>query len=923
MARVFIALYNFCKESDYKHMPPFFEAFIHGMEKAGNNVVCFQTKQTTDRGYYKPIPRKVKNKLIKFNPDLCIFFNNTFWDVTGFLDCPILVYDVDSPNEFDNLDKIRNNLSRYKFIYNQTKGFLPIQEATGAKEEQGCYIPFFTEIRADESKKPKKNIVFVGTNWLWKGFDFWRHFIWNNPIDSDIKKAQEVVDYFTKYPFLPADEIYKILKNRPHRRIYFGDIRRAGIEISGIRRIKYLEAVSDMGLEINGSYWFGPWMSYFPKVMKCVKNKSVWTLEQNQELYNSSKIVINTKHVQAQEGFSFRVMDILASNACLVTEYSNDLQNLFPGVEIPMFKTPEEEREICQELLQNEEKRRELSMATQKIIDEKYRFANVRQTLEGFLGMNLQGEQGSLVYLQPWKFQKISFFTKSYRRLQKIVYKFGGKHFGYDPYGRFEVSRYGLFRMMKELKISDVRTEIYCLFLPLYSLTDRKGVIEKKNLFFEKTVNLFTKITNKLQIMSKVAYFINKIKMLRPRPITKLHKKINIKKMKSKVKKGEKVRVVLFVSRMSCWIYEDLYRVLNESEEFEPIIVVKPFMSRGLAHMKECMNDTYLELKRRGYSPIKGYDEETNSYLDVRKKLNPDMVFFTKFWKRHFHKYFYISRFRDKICFLSDYAYVIHGHMEAVNFEIQNLVDVYFYDSQRQIEILSDRMFNKGKNLLSSGSLKIQKLFDKDYHPLESPWKVQNRTKKKIIWAPHHEDFTGPEQYQFDSFYDLQEAMLKIADKYKDEIQIAFKPHPLLKVKLIEYWGEEAQIEYYDEWNKKENTQLEEGEFIDLFITSDAMIMDCLSFIAEYSATMKPTLFTIGSDSRVLLNEMGEELLEHMYVVENDLPDKVCDFIENIVLTGNDVKYVERKKYVEENLLPPNGLSAAENIYCKMREYVK
>ena len=66
--------------------------------------------------------------------------------------------------------------------------------------------------------------------------------------------------------------------------------------------------------------------------------------------------------------------------------------------------------------------------------------------------------------------------------------------------------------------------------------------------------------------------------------------------------------------------------------------------------------------------------------------------------------------------------------------------------------------------------------------------------------------------------YDL---MIEIALLYKDKVQIAFKPHPLLKEKLIKLWGAQATDDYYRKWDNLPNGQLETGDYVDLFKTSD------------------------------------------------------------------------------------------------------
>ena len=81
--------------------------------------------------------------------------------------------------------------------------------------------------------------------------------------------------------------------------------------------------------------------------------------------------------------------------------------------------------------------------------------------------------------------------------------------------------------------------------------------------------------------------------------------------LKRKFKTGKKIRVVLFVSRISCWLFSDLYKLLLESNIFEPIIVLKPFVSQGKEVMIRYQETTFKALKERGYNPVRGYNIET------------------------------------------------------------------------------------------------------------------------------------------------------------------------------------------------------------------------------------------------------------------------------------------------------------------------
>lgn len=918
MARIFVALYNFCKvQDDGTSMPPFFESFLEGLKRAGNQVLCFQTKKVTNRGFNKPIPPELLSRVKGFDPELCILFNNNFWDISDVVDCPIVIYDVDSPIEYQLKDNLKKKVDRYHFVVNQTASFDLLHEMFGISEKRHILIPFFSEVQADSSAEKKRNIGFVGANWIWKGSNFFTQFMRARPTHEDIVKAQMVIEHFTQYPFKPSHEIYQELGLHPHYRMNLGDLRRASFEISGYRRLRYLSAVADLGLEIHGNnYWTIDAMNYFPEVLACFNGDPLWTLKDNQDFYNSSLIALNTNHIQAQNGFSFRVCDILASSACLVSEKRKDLSMLFPDVGIPEFESPAEAREKCLLILKNESMRQDIVAAAHEVIDSNFRFANVLDKLEQFMGMALHtSETGHLEILPPWNDGEAK--NEIVTPTQKKYYDIMGKHLGYDPYRLFPKKeiRVGRIPVCKILQTTPERKEVYMGPIPIISCKTEKGRMTVKLLAAEKCARVLRKTSKRLNLSGFVGS---------KNPLTLAKKNLRIRQIRQKIQEGEPVKIVLFVSRTSCWVFEDLYRLLKASGVFKPIVVVKPFMSRGMKYMKECMRSTMADLAAQGYEPVAGYDERTDTFLDVRHKIDPDMVFYTKFWKPHFHKYFYIDRFRDRPCFLTDYGYNVSNHTAAMNFELQNEVDAYFYFSEKQIPDIRAAMNNHGKNIVVTGSMKIAKLFDPGYTPVDV-WKPQETRKKRIIWAPHHEDKTSMDMYQYDAFYDLYNVMFDIAEKYKDQVQFAFKPHPLLKTKLDRYWGTELREEYYARWANLENGQLEEGEFIDLFLTSDAMILDSISFIAEYTATKKPALFTVGSHSRTLFNTLGEELFNmmyHAYAKENMLKS-ICAFIEDVVIGGKDIYAEKRAAYVDAYLAPPNHQTAAENVYQGIMDCIK
>jgi hypothetical protein len=162
----------------------------------------------------------------------------------------------------------------------------------------------------------------------------------------------------------------------------------------------------------------------------------------------------------------------------------------------------------------------------------------------------------------------------------------------------------------------------------------------------------------------------------------------------------------------------------------------------------------------------------------------------------------------------------------------------------------------------------------------------------------------------------MSETMLDIAQKYKEKLQFVFKPHPRLFSELCKYpgWGEERAKEYYRKWAEMENTQIETGEFVDLFMTSDAMIHDCGSFAVEYHYSGNPVMYIAENfDEQVAeKNDFGKIAMNLHYV--GKCKQEIIDFIENVVLAGDDPLKPQREQFRKDYLIPPHGKTIAENI---------
>ncbi len=389
--------------------------------------------------------------------------------------------------------------------------------------------------------------------------------------------------------------------------------------------------------------------------------------------------------------------------------------------------------------------------------------------------------------------------------------------------------------------------------------------------------------------------------------------------IREKLKNRVPVNVLFLMTRISTWSWDGLYRRFSEDERFNPTICVIPWVHDGYDEMCCYMDQAYLALTDKGYHVLRAYDVNVKEYFDL-KQLEPDLIFHEIAWYRHVDPDYYIANFDGALNYLIDYgasgAFNPDGHC---NLGGHHMADQVFLPSQTELSFYRRFSDTGGKNGVFLGYPKLDALFDPSYQPKTS-WREQKTEKKKVIWAPHFL-FFADDLYRTSTFVQLYEIMLEIAEKYQDSIQFAFKPHPMLKNALYEQrfgedepWGKEKTEEYYSQWSNLPNCQYEDGEFIDLFLTSDAMIFDSISFMSEYACTGKPGLFTIAPTSCLEFDDFGAQAFETLYKC-SAVKKEIEDFLENIVLAGKDPMKKERQNFVRKNMQPPGGRLASENIY--------
>ena len=429
--------------------------------------------------------------------------------------------------------------------------------------------------------------------------------------------------------------------------------------------------------------------------------------------------------------------------------------------------------------------------------------------------------------------------------------------------------------------------------------------IEKIKSFFE--VSFWDNVYKTLTFRD---FFIATIPFCLKRKAKRLERR-RVRFVKS-LKNKPKITVAFFLQSPSVWKYDRLYWLFEHSERFEPVIVLCPFnvhLNYDRNEMRSVMLQSEDFVKKRGYRYFQTFDYDKNKWKNVRKLLNPDVIFYTKPYKDTLPQY-HIYRFGEKLnCYIMYGTCCIDIYRTNFNLPFHNLLWRYFVENEYHIGYSREYQTCGGTNTVVSGSLGMEPLMLPDYNPVDV-WKPQSVRKKRIIWAPHH---TVDYLFNFSNFFAYCDFMFELAEKYKDDIQIAFKPHPVLKFKLINIWGAERTEAYYQRWRDLPNGQLEEGYYADLFLTSDAMIHDCASFTAEYLYTKKPTMFIVKDEHTAdHWNSFGQKCFDLHYHAHQ--PSDVEAYIKDVVIGGNDPKADERSDFYRNYLYPKDGVMPSQKI---------
>lgn len=409
--------------------------------------------------------------------------------------------------------------------------------------------------------------------------------------------------------------------------------------------------------------------------------------------------------------------------------------------------------------------------------------------------------------------------------------------------------------------------------------------------------------------------------------------KCGICHVKQKYAEGKKIKIAFLVISAAEWPAESVYRLLQENPLLEVYLVICPLIDRSSENMVDAFEKTACFFEKNGYDVRRAYDSENERVRSWDEVGKPDIVMHLSHWYKSLPEEYQVENYPFSIlnCYIP-YAMALADNASGTfminssnNTFFSNVMwrvytdTLYHYDSYKKYQLLG------GENVIFTGFPKMDFFYDKQGYETEkvtSYWKIPEgcdpQKIKKVIIAPHH-SFLGYGGILYATFQWNMYFWIYLAKKYERKISFVFKPHPNLRARAIEagVFKDANDFEQYIKlWEKLPNGRVSmEESYLDIFATSDGMIMDSNSFLAEYMYANKPLLFLTREEQT--FNELGRNIL-NVYD-QKDGRDYVGieRFLEDVILIGCDDKRKARETYFETHLdyRALNGCLAGQKIY--------
>ncbi len=239
--------------------------------------------------------------------------------------------------------------------------FIDIEYIIHLKEKQGFSLYLYDTDSCNLFSRRRELLYFI--NQEFPIYD--RVFSFSSVMANFSNKLNKTEAYY--FPFGSKDIPPPTNKQKEHDVFFIGS--------ADLRRIFLLEKLTKHNTVIYGSRWGKNWSVISSQLQKKIIEKNLWGKELHQHLHQS-KIILNITRsgfYGVETGLNLRIFETLAAGAFLLTDYCDELADLFTiGQHIEAFNSSEEMIDKVDYYLKNSDKREKIARNGLRLFHEKF-----------------------------------------------------------------------------------------------------------------------------------------------------------------------------------------------------------------------------------------------------------------------------------------------------------------------------------------------------------------------------------------------------------------------------------------------------------------------------------------------------------------------------------------------------------------------
>lgn len=365
--------------------------------------------------------------------------------------------------------------------------------------------------------------------------------------------------------------------------------------------------------------------------------------------------------------------------------------------------------------------------------------------------------------------------------------------------------------------------------------------------------------------------------------------------------KSEKINLVFVCHGPSLWgSLQPLFDACINDSIFKVTIVAIPIKCSETEYANNGAEEFFAGFP---CTVVNGYNYETGKWASLYD-LEPDYIFFQTPYNVHRPEEYQSSVLLayTSICYISYGLFLFSGAVETIVNPEDYINDTYmvFSDSEYHMRKMIELTSSENTLFYPVGYTRLD-LFGEyiNYNSDSKQWSsTKENSKFRIIWSPRWNERDGVSH-----FLDYKDLFLGFIDNNKD-VDFIFRPHPLAFYSYVEDgYLTKLDLEHYtDEYAKRENANIDtSGVFLDSFFSSDLLIADPTSLMADYLFTGKPIIYCHKNNC---FNEFGNKLAKAFYWAGSW--SEVVDYV-NMLRAGEDPLKQKRREILEEMFRIPEG----------------